>query len=30
MCKKFKFNHTAKYYMHNPASVQENDTHDLR
>ena len=26
MCKKFKFNHTKKWYMHNPASVLENDT----
>ena len=23
MCKKFKFNHTNKWYMHNPAPVQE-------
>ena len=29
MCKKFKFDHTNKWYMHNPASVQENDTHKL-
>ena len=29
MCKKFKFNHTNKWYMHNPASVLENDTHKL-
>ena len=27
MCKKFKFDHTNKWYMHNPAPVQENDTH---
>ena len=27
--KKFKFDHTNKWYMHNPASVQENDTHKL-
>ena len=27
MCKKFKFDHTNKWYMHNPASVQENETH---
>ena len=27
MCKKFKFDHTNKWYMHNPASVLENDTH---
>ena len=26
MCKKSKFNHTNKWYMHNPASVLENDT----
>ena len=29
MCKKFKFNHTNKFYMHNPAPVLENDTHKL-
>ena len=29
MCKKFKFDHTNKWYMHNPAPVQENDTHKL-
>ena len=29
MCKKFKFDHTNKWYMHNPESVQENDTHKL-
>ena len=29
MCKKSKFDHTNKWYMHNPASVQENDTHKL-
>ena len=29
MCKKFKFDHTNKCYMHNPASVLENDTHNL-
>ena len=29
MCKKFKFNHTNKWYMHNPAPVLENDTHKL-
>ena len=27
MCKKFKFDHTMKWYMHNPAPVPENDTH---
>ena len=26
MCKKFKFDHTNKWYMHNTASVLENDT----
>ena len=26
MCKKFKFDHTNKWYMHNPASVLENGT----
>ena len=26
MCKKFKFEHTNKWYMHNPAPVLENDT----
>ena len=29
MCKKFKFNHMNKWYMHNPASVREKDTHKL-
>ena len=29
MCKKFKFDHTNKWYMHNPALVLENDTHKL-
>ena len=29
MCKKFKFDHTNKWYMHNPASVLENNTHKL-
>ena len=29
MCKKFKFDHTNKWYMHNRASVLENDTHKL-
>ena len=27
MSKKFKFNHTNKWYMHNPAPVLENNTH---
>ena len=29
MGKKFKFDHTNKWYLHNPASVLENDTHKL-
>ena len=29
MCKKFKCDHANKWYMHNPASVLENDTHKL-
>ena len=29
ICKKFKFHHTNKWYMHNPASVQEKDTRKL-
>ena len=29
LCKKLKFDHTKKWYMHNPASVLENDTHKL-
>ena len=29
MCKKFKFDHTNKWYIHNPAFVLENDTHKL-
>ena len=29
MCKKFKFDYTNKWYMHNPASVLENYTHKL-
>ena len=28
--KKFKYDHTNKWYMHNPAAVLENDTHKLR
>ena len=27
MCKKFKFDHANKWYMHNPAPVPENGTH---
>ena len=30
MCKKFKFDNTNKWYMHNPAPVLENDTHKLQ
>ena len=29
MCKKFKFDHTSKWYMHNTAPVLENNTHKL-
>ena len=29
MCKKFKFDHANKGYMHNPAPVLENDTYKL-
>ena len=29
MCKKFKFDHTNKWYMHNPTPVLENNTHKL-
>ena len=29
MCKKSKFDHTNKWYMHKPAPVPENDTHKL-
>ena len=29
MCKKFKFDHTNKWYMHNPAPFLENATHKL-
>ena len=27
MCKKFKFDHINKWYMHKPAPVLENDSH---
>ena len=30
MCKKFKFDHANKWYMHNPAPLLENDTHKLK
>ena len=29
ICKKLKFDHTNKWYIHNPASLLENDTHKL-
>ena len=29
MCQKFKFDHTSKWYMHNPALVLENETYKL-
>ena len=29
MCKKSKFDHTNKWYMHNPSPALENDTHKL-
>ena len=29
MCRSFEFNHTNKWYMHNPAPVLENDSHKL-
>ena len=29
MCQKFKFDHKNKWYMHNPAPVQENNTQKL-
>ena len=29
MCKNFKFDHTNKWYLHNPAAVVENDTREL-
>ena len=29
MCKKFKFDHTNKRYIHKPSPVLENDTHKL-
>ena len=29
ICKKFKFDHAKKLYMHNPAPVLENDTYKL-
>ena len=29
MCRKFQFDHTNKWHMHNPAPVLENDSHKL-
>ena len=29
MCRKLQFDHTNKWYMHNPAPVLENDSHKL-
>ena len=29
MCKKFQFDHTNRWYMHNPAPILENDSHKL-
>ena len=29
LCNKFKFNHTNKWFMHNPESVLENGTHKI-
>ena len=29
MCKKFKIDHTNKWYIHNPAPLRENDSHKL-
>ena len=29
LCKKFKFDHTNKWYMHNPESVLGNETHKI-
>ena len=29
LCKKFRSDHTNKWYMHNPESVQENETHKI-
>ena len=29
LCKKFKFDYTKKWYIHNPASVLKNETHKL-
>ena len=29
LCKKFKFNYTARWYVHNPKSLRENETHKI-
>ena len=29
MCRKFQFDYTNKWYMHNPAPILENDSHKL-
>ena len=29
LCKKFEFDHTNKWYMHNPTLILENDTYKL-
>ena len=29
LCKKLKFDHTSKWYMHNPEYIRENETHKL-
>ena len=29
LCKKFKFDHTNKWYIHNPESILENETHEI-
>ena len=29
LCKKFKFDHTNNWYVHNPESVLENETHKI-
>ena len=29
LCKKFKFDHTKKWYVHNPESVLENETQKI-
>ena len=29
LCKKFKFNHMNKWYMHNPDSILKNEMHKI-